>query len=83
MGRAGEHQRECQNARTKIELGAQVSDAEKFESFSVGVKPEVNDLRREIFDAIATGGIEIQDWNEGAYKYKVALNVLGKKPEKK
>ena len=27
-------------------------DAEKFESFSVGVKPETNDLRRQIFDAI-------------------------------
>mgnify|MGYP001589555307 CR=1 FL=1 len=30
-----------------------MTDAEKFESFSVGVKPETNDLRREIFDAIA------------------------------
>ena len=30
-----------------------MADAEKFESFSVGVKPETNDLRREVFDGIA------------------------------
>ena len=29
-----------------------MTDAEKFESFSVGVKPETNDIRRQIFDAI-------------------------------
>ncbi len=30
-----------------------MADAEKFESFSVGVKPETNQVRREIMDAVA------------------------------
>lgn len=33
--------------------------------------------------AVVIGGVEVQDWGEGAYKYRVALNVVGQKPAKK
>ncbi len=32
--------------------------------------------------ALITGGIEVQDWGEGAWKYRVALRVVGRPPKK-
>jgi hypothetical protein len=32
--------------------------------------------------ALVTGGIEVQDWGEGPYKYRVALKVVGSAPRR-
>lgn len=32
--------------------------------------------------AVVMSGIDVQDWHEGEFKYRVALSILGKRPEK-
>jgi hypothetical protein len=33
--------------------------------------------------SVVMGGVEVQDWSDGESRYKVALAVIGKRPEKK
>ena len=31
--------------------------------------------------AVVIGGVEIQDWDEGEFKYRIAVRVVGRKPQ--
>jgi hypothetical protein len=39
-------------------------------------------VREKGGSTLVIGGIEVQDWDEGAYKFRVAVRCLGTKPPK-